>query len=134
MITNINRMFKIQEQEMGYLCTEREACKAGEKYPIYIPRLMPSISFGEPTTGTISSQATTVFLNAPGCRVLASRILKTRNYLEIPFERNKEWGDDQVNITKDKDGKIISKILKNKTKVRCNCKTNVIDDMTFSND
>ena len=134
MLTDLKRIYPIQEQEIGYLSTGKEACKSGEKYPIYIPRLMPSIPFGEPKTTTIASQGTLVFLNAPECKILSSKILKSRNYIEIPFERNKEWGNDQVNIKKDEEGNIISKTLNAKTKVRCNCKTNVINDMTFSND
>lgn len=134
MLTNIKNIFDIKEKEIGYLSQEKEVCKHGEKYPIYIPRLMPKITFGEPVVKTVSSNGTLVFKNSPECRVLTDRILHIKNSLSIPFERNKSWTDDQINVYKNNKDEVVSKTISAKTQVICNCKTDLISDMTFSND
>ena len=128
MITNINNIFKINDKEPAYLSKTREICKSGEVCPLYIPRLMPGIEFSEPEVSNIFSKGTLCFKNAPQCRVLTATVIKTKNWLEIPFERNKTW--EGQTFTDDKGTECISF----GTKVTCNCPTYSLNDMTFSND
>ena len=128
MITNTSNIFQIKETETGYLSKSGVACKAGETYPIYIPRLMPLIKSGNPTTNAVSSRGTVCFKNDSSCKVLTATLMKTQNYIELPFERNKSW---KGQATEDDDG--IERVSKN-TKVVCKCNTNSISNMTFAND
>ena len=121
-------IFKIKDKEPAYLSKTGVACSAGEKYPVYIPHLMPKINFGIPTTSIIQSKGTLCFKNSPECRVLTASVIKTQNYLDIPFERNKSW-KGQSSVLKDG-----TEIISKNTKVICNCPSNSISDMTFSND
>ena len=129
MITSTNNIYKLKEREIGYLSKTGVACKAGEPYPIHIPKIMPSISSGVPAKSVEISKGPLVFKNAPTCKVLADRSLVTQNYLSIPFERNKDWGEDQASMQPDG-----VKLVQKRTQVTCNCKNNLTSGMTFSND
>lgn len=128
MITNTSNIYKINDKEPAYLSKTGVACVAGEKYPLYIPRLMPKISSGVPTIGAVTSKGTLCFKNAPECRILTATLIKTQNYLDVPFERNKSWDGLATEL---EDG---TKIVSKNTKVVCNCPSNSISDLTFSND
>ncbi len=128
MITNISNIYKIKDNEPAFVCETSGICKAGEKYPLYIPQLMPKINFRIPKIETIRSRGTLCFRNAPRCRILTASVIRTQNYLNIPFERNKSW-DSQYDI--DDAG---NKFIRKGTRVICKCPTSSIKDMTFSND
>ena len=128
MVTNTNNIFKIKDKEPGYLSKTGVACKTGETYPLYIPHLMPKIKQGIPTISTIQSKGTLCFKNASGCRVLTASKIKTQNYLDVPYERNKSWVG-QARVLEDG-----TQIISQNTKVICNCPSNSISDLTFSND
>lgn len=128
MITNTKNIFKIKDKEPAYLSKSGIAPTANKTYPLYIPHLMPKITFGEPVIGAISSKGTVCFKNAPECRILTATLIKTQNYLDIPFERNKSWEGQGKKNEDNTYG-----INKN-TKVICNCPSNSLNDMTFSND
>jgi len=127
MVTNTNNIFKIKDKEPAYLSKTDVACTAEQKYPLYIPRLMPTIQQGEPVVSAVTSSGTLCFKNDGGCMILAAPLIKTQNYLEIPFERNKSWKGQSVI----QGG---AEIIFKDTKVMCNCPSNSISDMTFSND
>ena len=128
MITSTRHIFKIKDNEPAYLSKTGVACNAGEKYPVYIPHLMPKINFGNPVISILKSRGTLCFRNASECRVLTATMIKTQNYMDIPFERNKSWKGQSTILD---DG---TEIIHKGTKVICNCPSNSISDMTFSND
>ena len=97
MITSTKHIYKFKQQEPGYLSKTGVPCEAGQTYPIYISRLMSGINFGDPEESLVHSKGTLCFRNAPGCRVYTSQIMKTQNFLDIPFERNNSWDDLRLN-------------------------------------
>jgi hypothetical protein len=119
MITNTSNIFEFKTKETGYIAKACAAPEAGEKREIYIPRLMPNIKSGTPKTSTLSSRGNLVFKNAPACKVQAATVLKSQNYIMVPYEKNKTWDDPEI---------------KSMTQITCNCKNNTIAGITFSND
>lgn len=124
-ITSLQYLFKLKSEEIGFTMESHKPVNATQTLPMYIPRLMPNISNGNPTITPTSSLGSLVFLNAPEILPIALPTLNTQNYLEPKFERNKSFGKDQL----DKDG-----MIPRKTKLEIHCKSNVISHMTFSND
>lgn len=128
MITSTKNIFELKEKEIGYLSKTGKACSSGQTYPIYIPRLMPKIKQGPPIISIKSSKGATSFLNAPGCRIFASPILRSKNYIEVPFERNKSWKGQS---TENENGE---EIISEGIKVTIHCGDSSFKNMTFSND
>ena len=127
MITNTKFIYNIKTREPAYLSKTGHPIHAGQTYPIYIARLMSGISFGEPEISNVYSRGTLCFRNAPGCRIYTADLLKTQNYLDIPFERNNSWEGLKV-IKKDK-----SEWIMQNTPVVCHCPDNSLSNMTFTN-
>ena len=127
MITNTKHIYKFKPQEPAYLSKTDVPCEAGQSYPIYISRLMSGINFGDPEESLIHSKGTLCFRNAPGCRVYTNQIMKTQNFLDIPFERNNSWEGLTIEL---EDGTIL---IPQNTPVVCHCPDNSVSNMTFSN-
>lgn len=124
-ITSLSYLYKLKSEEIGYTSGDHIVVKASQPLPMYIPRLMPEIKSGTPTEIPVTGLGSMIFLNAPEVRPMAEQTLITQNYLSPKFERNKSFGSDQL---------VGDKIIPRKTKLEIHCKTNVITQMTFSND
>lgn len=124
-ITSLAYLYKLKSEEIGYTVSDHVNITATQTLPVYIPRLMPEITSGPPAELPVTSLGSMVFLNAPEIRPIAEQVLISQNYLEPKFERNKSFGKDQL---------VNEKIIPKKTKLEIHCKTNVISQMTFSND
>lgn len=124
-MTSLSYLYKLKSEEIGYTVTEHKKVFATQTLPMYIPRLMPEIKSGEPSEIPVTGLGSMIFLNAPEVRPIAVQTLITQNYLSPKFERNKSFGSDQ--LTEDN-------TIPRKTKLEVHCKTNVITQMTFSND
>lgn len=124
-ITSLSYLYKLKSEEIGYTISDHVAIGATQTLPMYIPRLMPEINSDTPTELPVSSLGSMIFLNAPEIRPIAEQTLISQNYLEPKFERNKSFGKDQL---------VGENIIPRKTKLEIHCKTNVISQMTFSND
>lgn len=128
MLTNTKFIFNLNEKETGFLSKPGIAPKAGQMYPIYIPRLMIKIPNTLPTPGTVTSKGSLVFKNGSGCKVYANPVVKTQNFINVKMEHNTTWRGV---------GKRVSALKYNVekgTQVVCNTKSNLIEDMTFSVD
>ena len=123
-ITSLKHLFQLQKKETGYVMTYSSPCKAGGTLPIYIPRLMPKIDNGEPTVSVVSSKGRSVFKNDASCMPAPYDVLETQNYINPRFENNKMWTPNLL----------VAGLVPRKTKVDCNCHSNSISTMTFSND
>jgi len=128
MLTDTKHIFKIKDKEPAYLSKTGIAPTVGKTYPLYIPHLMPKIKMGEPKTGAVFSKGVICFKNAPECKILTATLLKNQNYLDVPFERNKSWEGQGI---KNPDN---TYTINKNTKVICNCPSNSLNDLTFSND
>lgn len=124
-ITSLAYLYTLKSEEIGYTATNHVKITATQTLPMYIPRLMPDITSGEPTETPVTGLGSMIFLNAPEIRPMAEQTLITQNYLSPKFERNKSFGSDQL---------VGDNIIPRKTKLEVHCKTNVISQMTFSND
>lgn len=124
-ITSLQYLFQLKSEEIGFTMKAHKPVEPSQTLPLYIPRLMPHIKSGTPKTTPTNSMGSLVFLNAPEILPIALPILTTQNYLEPKFERNKSFGKDQLNA---------DEMIPRKTKLAIHCKTNVISQMTFSND
>ena len=129
MVTSTKNIFELQEKEIGYLSKTGVAPVTGETYPIYVPRLMPKLKQGPPVISVKASKGLTSFLNAPGCRILASATLRSKNYVDVKFERNKSWKGQYIEEFPDGGG-----IIPEGIKVTVHCGDSSFKNMTFSND
>lgn len=123
-ITSLKYLYQLQKKETGYVTAPSYPCRAGGTLPIYIPRLMPYIDNGPPMISMVSSKGQAVFKNASECMPMPIQILETQNYINPKFENNKEWTPNLL----------AGGLVPRKTKVDCNCHSNAISTMTFSND
>lgn len=136
MVTASDNIFKLNRQETGFLSWEHVAPRPREKYAIHIPRLMPMVPRGAPIPRTypVCSRGPSVFINGIGC----AAVLPMRNHFEIPMEQSKWWNEKQLVLSKEErngvTGRIDKSYVKDGLKVVCNCKSDMTQEMTFSND
>ena len=61
-ITSLKNLFQLQKTETGYVMDISSPCEAGGTLPIYIPRIMPKIDNGKPTTYTRTGPVLSFFI------------------------------------------------------------------------
>ena len=128
-ITTMERIFKLERTEPAFIPDNRSAPKIGEMVKLYIPRLMPNITMGEPKESKVATKGTSVFKNDPGCAIRVDAYMTTANYIEVKFEGNTKWRSDKAEIDEETGERKIQKGLR----VVCHADSNVVKDMTFSN-
>lgn len=128
-LTSLDSIFTLNASEIAYFIKDGKAPSRGQKYPLYIPRLMPGITMGVPTTTKIATRGNSVFKNSPQCAIRADSTMISTNYLEATFEGNSKWTASQASIDPSKGTAMVTAGLK----VTCHALTNVVEDMTFTN-
>lgn len=128
-LTNLKAVFTLNSSEIAYFIKDGKAPSRGQKYPLYVPRLMPGITMGIPTTTKIATRGNSVFKNSPQCAIRSDATMISTNYLEATFEGNSKWTSHQATI----DPSAGTTLVKSGLKVTCHALTNVVDDMTFTN-
>lgn len=128
-LTTTERIFQLERTEPAFIPNKRTAPRIGEKVKLYIPRLMPNITMGEPKDSKITTKGTSVFKNDPACKILADTVMTTSNYIEVKFEGNTKWRTDKATIDAETGKRTTEKGLR----VNCHADSNVVKDMTFSN-
>lgn len=69
---------------------------SSSSYNVYIPVLMPQISFGVPKTSNVNLSVS-CFCNAPACKPPIKSSIKTQNYLSVPVYSNNEFTGNTFN-------------------------------------
>ena len=129
-LTTLERIFELERNEPAFIPNkERIAPMINEMCPLYIPRLMPGIAMGEPSTSKITTKGTAVFKNDPACAIRADACMTIANYLTVKFEGNTKWRVDKSKIDDEKGERKVFRGLR----VTCHTESNVVKDMTFSN-
>lgn len=129
-ITTLERIFELKRSEPAFIPDKKRlAPKINEKCPLYIPRLMPEITMGDPKESKITTKGTAVFKNDPGCAIRVDSSMTTANYITVKFEGNTKWRSDKSDIDSETGERKVSKGLR----VTCHSESNVVKDMTFSN-
>lgn len=123
-ITSLKNLFQLQKTETGYVMDISSPCEAGGTLPIYIPRIMPKIDNGKPTTSMVSTAGKSIFKNDQSCMPQPSDVIETQNFLNPRFENNKKWTPNLLSYG----------MVPRKTQVDCHAHSNSIGNMTFSND
>lgn len=123
-ITSLKYVYELQKRETGFVMENSAPCNAGGTLPIYIPRIMPKINNGKPEIKKVYSKGKSVFANDPSIMPEPYTILDIQNYINPRFENNKTWTPNLL----------VHGMVPRKTKVDCNCHSNSISNMTFSND
>lgn len=128
-ITTMERIFSLERTEIAFIPNKISAPVAGEKVKLYIPRLMPNITMGEPVLSKISTGGTSVFKNDPACAIRVDTTMANANFIEVKFEGNTKWTSTKADIDEQTGKRTVDKGLR----VTCYAESNVVKDMTFSN-
>lgn len=128
-ITTMEKVYQLERTEVAFIPTSGDAPMTGKKSKLYIPRLMPEITMGEPKESKIPTKGASVFKNDPGCAIKADATMTSANYLEVNFEGNTKWTDSKATIDPESGTRSVEQGLR----VTCHAESNVVKDMTFSN-
>ena len=86
MITNLERIFYIENDEYGYTGGVKPVARSSS-LSLSIPKITGAIS----GTGTDSNNADGIFDNDPACKPSYSKKVNRKNTVTVPVERGSSW-------------------------------------------
>lgn len=81
----------IDNVERGVTIQTQRPVRAGQTMPIFIPKLMPYISKGSPSSHSVVTNGNMIFANDTSCKPNAPMVVRTQNYLSPKFESGATW-------------------------------------------
>lgn len=90
-ITKLQTQKFIDTVEQGVTCQTQSPVNPGSSMPIYIPKLMPYITKGNPRVQSVVTNGNMIFVNDITCKPNAPMVVRTQNYISPKFASNGTW-------------------------------------------
>ena len=81
----------IDNIERGVTVQTQRPVRVGETMPIFVPKLMPYITKGTPSSNSIVTNGNMIFDNDTSCKPNAPMVVRSQNYLSPKFESGASW-------------------------------------------